>query len=88
MGKKLLENGEELNDGIVTLFNDISALKRAIEKLNEENNDLRTRMFEMSRKLSLLYEKLEDLHWLIAERSNVIKTYAKVVSRIEGRLGK
>lgn len=83
-----MTNIEELSDEVAALFNDSATLKSVIDKLAEENQNLRTHMFEMERELSLLNEKLEDLHFFIVEESYAIKTYARVVSKIELGLGK
>ena len=85
--EKLLASTEELNDELSTLLNDVATLKLAIDKLSEESNNLRARMAEVSRELSLLNDKLEDLHSLVVEKSYAIKTYAKALSKIEGKLG-
>jgi len=85
---KILANIEELSDEVAALFNDATTLKSIIDKLAEENQNLRTHVFEIERELSLLNEKLEDLRFFIIEESHATKTYAKAVSKIELGLGK
>lgn len=75
-----------LKDPLLEMAEEISALKLGFNKLSEELQLLKTRLSSVEEALSSLRIYIEALQDSFEIKSLSLKTYAKIVSRIESRI--